>query len=151
MANIKITLVIVLVAISGCRGEIQFSSKPTKPDSEMSFQNLEDRLKQAGLDVERTASVFPNSMWFAKPGGGPNDPHWKSSVLNLENDGFGRGFLYDLGYLQVAKHSSIAEAEGAASSFQDIHQQPVFAWGPFVFKGSRAAVDEVKERLGGKK
>jgi hypothetical protein len=116
-----------------------------KPKDDMTWQELEDRLKAAGLKVRREpSSTHPGTMWY-----GERLPT-QQFVEAYEDEVLGGPLLaplYDQGNVRVTRHANSKEAKDSAAHIVDVYQRPVFAWGPFVFDGRQAVLDDVKKRL----
>ncbi len=111
------------------------------PKDDMTWQELEDRLNAAGWKVHRTPSKHSDTMWY-----GERLPT-QQFVKAYEEDGFSIRSLYAGGNVRVTRFSDAETAKLAVARTKDIYQDYNLAWGPFVFDGRKAVLDDVKKRL----
>jgi len=114
------------------------------PKDDMTWQELEDRLNAAGWKVHRTPSKHFDVMWY-----GERLPA-RQFVEAYEDKSAGGPWLaplYDDGNVRVTKFSGAEAAKLAVARTKDIYQDYTLAWGPFVFDGRKAVLDDVKKRL----
>ena len=135
----RYVFVFVCIALSACGGS------STKGGGADTFQELEDRLSDAGLKVGRTISkAKAECMWFRE---GTMTEELVATVRNM--DGSDNWFLREHGFICVTRYPTERNADSAADRIKDVEQRPAFSWGIFVFEGRQDVLDRVKSHLKG--